>query len=81
VGFYSAFMVAKEVKVISRAYNSENAFCWTSDGANGYTIEPAAKEGHGTDIIMTLKDDTEEENTSVANAEDEDFDFDFNDIR
>ena len=62
VGFYSAFMVADCVKVISRAYGSDEAWCWESLGADGYTIEPCEKEGHGTDIIMTVKKSTEEEN-------------------
>ena len=55
-------MVADCVKVISRAYGSDEAWCWESLGADGYTIEPCEKAGHGTDIIMTVKKSTEEEN-------------------
>ena len=61
VGFYAAFMVADEVKVVSRKAGNEEAFLWKSDGANGYTVEPAVREGHGTTITLKLKadDDTE----------------------
>lgn len=62
VGFYSAFMVSDDVTVISRAYDSEEAWRWHSTGAEGYTIEPAEKDGHGTTIILHIKDNTEEEN-------------------
>ena len=58
VGFYSAFMVAKKVRVVSRAFGSDEAWAWESDGVEGYTIEPAEREGHGTDVILTLKDNT-----------------------
>ena len=61
VGFYSAFMVSKQVKVISRAYGAESAYCWESDGADGYTISETHKDKVGTDIIMSIKDDTEDE--------------------
>ena len=64
VGFYSAFMVAASVTVISKKHGEDTAWKWTSDGADGYTIEPCEKETAGTDIIMTLKEDTEEENYS-----------------
>ncbi len=64
VGFYSAFMVASSVTVISRKYNADKAWKWTSDGADGYTIEEADKDTVGTDIIMTLKEDTEDEKFS-----------------
>ena len=64
VGFYSAFMVAASVTVISRKYGSDNAWKWVSDGAEGYTIEETQRDHVGTDIIMTLKVDTEEEQTS-----------------
>ena len=64
VGFYSAFMVASSVTVISRKYGEDTAWKWVSDGADGYTIEPAARDAAGTDIIMTLKADTEEETYS-----------------
>jgi len=62
VGFYSAFMVSDDVTVISRAYGSDEAWRWHSTGAEGYTIEPADKDGHGTTIILHIKDNTEEEN-------------------
>ncbi|MBQ9001930.1 MAG: molecular chaperone HtpG, partial [Eggerthellaceae bacterium] len=61
VGFYSSFMVAKNVKVVTRAYGSDEAFQWESNGIDGYTIAPAEKEGHGTDVILTLKDNTDED--------------------
>ena len=64
VGFYSAFMVASSVSVISKKYGEEKAWKWVSDGADGYTIEEATRENPGTDVIMTLKSDTEEENFS-----------------
>ena len=64
VGFYSAFMVASKVTVISRKYGEDQAWQWESDGADGYTISPAQKDAPGTQIIMTLKEDTEEENYS-----------------
>ncbi len=64
VGFYSAFMVASTVTVISKKYGEDTAWKWVSDGADGYTIEPWEKENPGTDIIMELKADTEEENYS-----------------
>ncbi len=60
VGFYSAFMVSKLVTVISKAYGSEEAYKWESEGAQGYTIAPCEKEGHGTTIILQIKDNTEE---------------------
>lgn len=61
VGFYSAFMVAKSVRVVSRAFDSEQAYEWQSAGADGYTIAPAERAEAGTDVILTLKEDTEEE--------------------
>ena len=64
VGFYSAFMVASSITVISRKYGEDKAWKWVSDGADGYTIEETAKDAPGTDIIMTLKADTEEDNYS-----------------
>ena len=64
VGFYAAFMVASNVTVISKKYGQEEAWQWTSNGADGYTVTPAEKENPGTDVIMTLKEDTEEENYS-----------------
>ncbi len=64
VGFYSAFMVAQSVTVISRKYGSDVAYRWVSDGADGYTIEEAERAYPGTDVIMTIKTDTEEEKYS-----------------
>ena len=64
VGFYSAFMVAESVSVISRKYGSDQAYMWTSSGADGYTMQPATRKGAGTDVIMTLKADTEDEKYS-----------------
>ena len=64
VGFYSAFMVASSITVISKKYGEEKAWKWVSDGADGYTIEECAKAAPGTDIIMTLKADTEEDKYS-----------------
>ncbi|MEC2157526.1 molecular chaperone HtpG [Virgibacillus halodenitrificans] len=62
VGFYAAFMVAEEVKVISRALGNEEAYVWESKGADGYTIETANKEDVGTEIILKIMENTEEEN-------------------
>lgn len=62
VGFYSAFMVSEKVKVISKAYGSETAYVWESDGADGYTITEGEKESVGTDIIMYIKPDSDDEN-------------------
>lgn len=64
VGFYSAFMVAKEVEVTTKAAGSDKAYRWTSDGTDGYTLEPAEKEGRGTTIVLHLKDDDDLENYS-----------------
>ena len=64
VGFYSAFMVASSITVITRKYGEDNGWKWVSDGAEGYTIEACDKATPGTDIIMTLKADTEEEEFS-----------------
>lgn len=64
VGFYSAFMVAKKIKVKSRAYNADEAYLWTSSGAEGYTVEKAEKDTVGTEIKLYLRD------------KDEDFDYD-----
>ena len=64
VVFYSAFMVASDVTVITKKYGEDTAWKWDSDGADGYTIEPAQRDAVGTDIIMTLKPDTEDEKTS-----------------
>ena len=62
VGFYSAFMVADKVTVISKAYGGEAAWKWESEGVDGYTIEPCQKDTVGTDVIMSIKANTEEEN-------------------
>lgn len=62
VGFYAAFMVADEVKVLSRSYQGDSAWCWQSKGSEGYTVSPAEKEGHGTEIILKIKQNADEEN-------------------
>ena len=62
VGFYSAFMVSECVTMRSRAYGSEEAWQWQSRGTTGYTVDPCEKEGHGTEIILDIKKNTEEEN-------------------
>lgn len=62
VGFYSAFMVAEHVTVITKALGSEQAYKWESEGAEGYTIEPCEKEEVGTKIILKIKENTEDEN-------------------
>lgn len=64
VGFYSAFMVSKKIKVTSLAYGQEQAYTWESTGEDGYTIKPSVKQSVGTEIILTLKDDTDDENYS-----------------
>ncbi|MBQ8808306.1 MAG: molecular chaperone HtpG [Clostridia bacterium] len=64
VGFYSAFMVADKVTVVTKAFGSDSAYCWESGGADGYTITETGKSSHGTDIYMKLKEDSEEERYS-----------------
>ena len=64
VGFYSAFMVASSVTVISKKYGEDTGWKWVSDGADGYTIEETAKDAPGTDVIMTLKADTDDDKYS-----------------
>lgn len=64
VGFYSAFMVADEVIVTSKAYGSDEAYQWRSKGADGYTVEPTSKDTVGTEIILHIKEDAEGENYS-----------------
>lgn len=64
VGFYSAFMVADEVTVTSKAYGQEEAYVWNSKGADGYTVAPAEKETVGTEIVLHIKADAEDENYS-----------------
>ena len=61
VGFYSAFMVADKITVITKKYGADSAYRWESDGVDGYTVTPCDKETVGTDIIMHIKADTEEE--------------------
>ncbi len=64
VGFYSAFMVADEVTVVTRAFGSDEAYTWHSTGADGYTITPCEKDAVGTDVVMRLKADTDGEDYS-----------------
>ena len=61
VGFYSAFMVADQITVVTKKYGCDQAYRWRSSGVDGYTIEPCEKAAVGTDIIMHIKPDTEEE--------------------
>ena len=62
VGFYSAFMVSKKIQVITKAFGCESAYCWESEGASGYTIKECSKDNIGTDIILYLSDNTDENN-------------------
>ena len=62
VGFYSSFLVADEVTVISKALGSDEAYKWQSSGVDGYSIEPCEKETVGTEIILKIKENSEEEN-------------------
>ncbi|MBO5575391.1 MAG: molecular chaperone HtpG [Ruminococcus sp.] len=64
VGFYSTFMVAKEVTVVTKAYGSDQAYEWKSNGVDGYTVEPCEKDSVGTTITLVLKDDTDDEKYS-----------------
>ena len=64
VGFYAAFMVAQKVTVISKKYGEDTAWKWVSDGADGYTIEETERNAAGTDVIMTLKADTDDDKYS-----------------
>ena len=61
VVFYSAFMVSKKVQVISKAYGSNEAYIWESEGISGYTIDEAEKDSYGTEVILYIKDNTDEE--------------------
>ena len=61
VGFYSAFMVSDKITVISKAYGSDKAYKWEAEGADGYTITECEKNSVGTDVIMHIKPDTEDE--------------------
>lgn len=65
VGFYSAFMVADEISVLTRSYKEEKAHLWKSKGAEGYSIEDSEKDKHGTIITLHLRDNTKEENYDV----------------
>ncbi len=69
VGFYSAFMVSKNIKVISKAYGSDEAYAWESSGADGYSINKCEKDSNGTDVILTLKDDTDDDKYSQYTSE------------
>ncbi len=60
VGFYSSFMVASKVEVISKAYNSDKAYIWESVGADGYTVKECSKENYGTEVILTIKDNDQD---------------------
>ncbi len=62
VGFYSAFMVANKIEVISKSFEDDAAHKWVSDGVDGYTISKADKDEYGTEIVLHIKDNTEEEN-------------------
>lgn len=62
VGFYAAFMVAKHVTVESKAYGSDEAWCWQSSGAEGYTVDTCEKDSHGTKITLEVKDNTDDDN-------------------
>ncbi|NMD44761.1 MAG: molecular chaperone HtpG, partial [Clostridiales bacterium] len=64
VGFYSAFMVSDKVTVISKKYGSDKAYKWEAEGTDGYTITETERENVGTDIIMRIKPDTEDERFS-----------------
>ena len=64
VGFYSAFMVADEITVVTKKYGAETAYRWQSSGADGYTVAECEKDSVGTDVIMHLKADTDEEKYS-----------------
>lgn len=61
VGFYSAFMVADKVEVVSRKFGEDKAYRWVSEGTGGYTIEEAERDGQGTDVIMHIREDGEEQ--------------------
>ena len=62
VGFYAAFMAADVVTVVSRALGSDEAYKWESEGADGYTIEEVEKDSVGTEVVLKIKDNSEEEN-------------------
>jgi len=64
VGFYSAFMVADKITVTSKSIDSDKAYVWESEGVDGYTITEGKKKKNGTEIVLSIKEDTEEENYS-----------------
>ncbi len=64
VGFYSAFMVADKVEVLTKAYGSDKAYLWSSDGAEGYTVKDCEKDSYGTQITLYMKEDKDEESYS-----------------
>jgi len=64
VGFYSSFLVSDKVTVISKAYGEDKAWKWTSEGADGYTIKECERDSHGTDVIMHIREDDENETFS-----------------
>jgi len=64
VGFYSSFLVSDKVTVISKAYGQDQAWKWTSEGADGYTIKECERDGYGTDVIMHIREDDENESYS-----------------
>ena len=64
VGFYSVFMIGEKVEVVSKAYGANEANMWVSSGAEGYEVKPAEKETNGTDIVIYLKPDTDDERLS-----------------
>ena len=61
VGFYSAFMISKKLRVLSRAFGEEQAYVWESEGVDGYTVQPAEKDSCGTEVTLFLKDNTDDE--------------------
>ncbi len=69
VGFYSAFMVGKRVRVVSRSYTSDQAWAWESDGIEGFTVSPAERAEHGTDVIVYLKDDVDDDTYGIFATE------------
>ncbi len=64
VGFYSAFMISDSIRVISKSVDSNDAYCWESSGADGYSVEKSERKENGTTIILNIKEDTEEEKYS-----------------
>ena len=64
VGFYSAFMVADKIQVVSRPFGADEAYVWESEGADGYTVYEGERDSHGTDVILYIKEDGEDEQYS-----------------